>query len=931
MCFQAAVAQAPDKPNGPSTKVMTDTKRQPSADTPLLRQYHRIKAQHPDHILFFRCGDFYEMFHDDAKVAARVLGIALTSRGTDAQGHPIPLAGVPYHAVEPYLAKMIRAGYKVAICEQMENPKHAKGVVRREVVRVVTPGTVVEENLLDNKANNYLVGIFAQDGKFGLAALEFSTGDFSIAEFVDKAAGERVANEIGRLQPAEVVMPVEQRVMLEDLLGWRRDASELPLSEAAEKAEGIHEERPHVSGERRPAVATVEGPVSPSQARELLLRHFGVHDLAGFGVEGRDLGICAAAAILLYLRQTQNAQLSHITSLRLYEPGEYMILDVTTQRSLELVTNLSDATRRNTLLEVIDHTSTAMGGRLLRSWILEPLRVRSRITERLDAVQLLVESYTLRHRLTETLRGVADLERIVARAVCKTANPRDLVALRQSLELVPRLRASLEQFAPQGLLARVCEGLDPLPELVEQLRAIIDNPPATVREGGIIASGFDPKLDELRSIAHDSKSWIAAMRQAEIERTGIPNLKIGYNKVFGYYIEVTNSYLDRVPPSYIRKQTLVGAERFITPELKEKEEIILHAEERIQELEFEIFERLRESVCAQARAIQGTAASVATLDALLALAHAAVAGNYCRPELVPNDEEAVLRIVDGRHPVLEALDLGQPFVPNDALLDHRENQILLITGPNMAGKSTYIRQVALIALMAHIGSFVPARQATIPILDRIFTRVGAMDQIARGQSTFLVEMSETANILNNATNESLVILDEIGRGTSTYDGLSIAWAVIEFLHNTKGRQPLTLFATHYHELTELEEALPRVRNYNVAVLEEEDRVAFLYKIVRGATDRSYGIYAAQVAGLPRAAIRRAKELLRALEEGTEIRVQSGARRRSEKEAVQLTFFDLLEDPILQRLREIDVNKLTPLDALALLAELVEDAKRNRSA
>ncbi len=908
---------------------MKESSRQSTTDTPLLRQYHRIKAQHPDHILFFRCGDFYEMFHDDAKIAARVLGITLTSRGTDAQGQPVPLAGVPYHAVEPYLAKMIRAGYRVAICEQMEDPKYAKGVVRREVVRVVTPGTVVEENLLDNKANNYLAAVIADEKGFGLAALEFSTGDFSIAQFLGKAAGSRLANELARIEPAEVVLLREQREAIEMQLGWRRDAEELPIDKVSESDSLAAEERPHVSGEKRPCVAVVDGPLTYPHARDMLLRHFGVHDLSGFGAESCELGVRAAAAVLTYLRQTQSAQLSHLTALRVYEPGEYMTLDATTQRSLELVANLTDASRRNTLLEVLDHTATAMGGRLLRTWIVEPLRVRERIERRLQAVQELVETYTLRQRLTEALRGIADLERILARAVCKTANARDLLALRQSLEQVPKLQALLGDVRASEMLHELREQLDPLDALVSELRAIVDNPPATVREGGMIAEGFDSKLDELRAIARDSKSWIAAMRQAEIERTGIPNLKIGYNKVFGYYIEVTNSYLDSVPPTYIRKQTLVGGERFITPELKEKEEIILHAEERIQELEFEIFERLRQSVCGRAREIQSTAAALATLDALLSLAHAAVAGNYCRPAVVENGEDAVLHVLEGRHPVLEALDLGQPFVANDVLLDHRENQILLITGPNMAGKSTYIRQVALIALMAHIGSFVPARQATIPILDRIFTRVGAMDQIARGQSTFLVEMSETANILNNATNDSLVILDEIGRGTSTYDGLSIAWAVVEYLHNTKGRQPLTLFATHYHELTELENVLPRVKNYNVAVLEEEDRVAFLYKIVRGATDRSYGIYAAQVAGLPRAAIRRAKQILKDLEEGNDIRRRGARAMQGETQAIQLTFFDLLEDPIIQRLKALDVNKLTPLDALALLAELVEQARRER--
>ena len=914
---------------GTQEKPVTSSKTQMSADTPLLRQYHRIKSQHPDHILFFRCGDFYEMFHDDAKIAARVLGIALTSRGTDAQGRPVPLAGVPYHAVEPYLAKMIRAGFKVAICEQMENPKYAKGVVRREVVRVVTPGTVVEENLLDNKANNYLVSAACLDGQWGLAALEFSTGDFFITAFDGKHAGLRVANEILRLEPAELVVFSGQRAQVESLLGWKVDNTELPIREAA-SAES-EEVRPKLVGEKRPAVAEVDGPLSPAAARAVLLDHFKVHDLSGFGAEECLAGICAAAAVLEYLKQTQSTHLAHITGLRVYHPGEFMTLDATTQRSLELVTNLSDATRRNTLLEVLDHTATAMGGRLLRTWILKPLRSLDLITERLDAVEALSSDYVLRQRLTELLRKVSDIERILARAVCKTANARDLLALRESLEQIPEIRSLLsESQRKTRLIEKLVTELDPLAELVQSLRAIVDNPPTSVREGGIIADGYDEKLDELRAVARDSKSWIAAMRQAEIEKTGIPNLKIGYNKVFGYYIEVTNSYLDRVPADYIRKQTLTGAERFITPELKEKEEIILHAEERIQELEFEIFERLREDVCQHARQLQRTASAVAVVDALLSLAHAAVAGNYCRPEVIPHDEKAVLRIIDGRHPVLEALDLGQPFVPNDVLLDHVEQQILLITGPNMAGKSTYIRQVALIALMAHVGSFVPARQAVVPILDRVFTRVGAMDQIARGQSTFLVEMSETANILNNATNESLVILDEIGRGTSTYDGLSIAWAVVEYLHNAKGKQPFTLFATHYHELTALEDVLPRVKNYHVAVLEEADRVAFLYKIVRGATDRSYGIYAAQVAGLPKSVIRRAKELLESLEEGKDIRVQGAGKRVSRDEAVQLTFFDFLEDPIVQKLKAVDVNKLTPLEALALLAELAEQARRGRN-
>ncbi len=906
---------------------------QPSADTPLLRQYQRIKAQHPDHILFFRCGDFYEMFFEDAKVAARVLGIALTRRGTDANGEPVPLAGVPYHSVEPYLAKMIRAGYKVAICEQMENPRFAKGVVKREVVRVVTPGTVVEENLLENKANNYLVGLVLEGERWGLAALDFSTGEFSITQFEGPSASATCQAEIARLQPAEVVLLAEERAAIELALNWQASQAELGLG--AETGEPTREGAAEVATrtpEDRPAIAALEGSMPLARARELLVRHFGVHDLSGFGAEDCPAGVRAAALALEYVRETQRAQVAHLTQLRVYQPGEFMMLDATTQRSLELVANLTDASRRHTLLEVLDHTATAMGGRMLRAWLLKPLRSPERICERLDAVGVFVGRGVVRAQTLEALRAVHDLERILSRAVLKTANARDLVALRASLQQVPKLRALLREVLTEAtLLQRLYEEMDPLEDLVSELvAALVDNPPVSVREGGLVRDGFDPKLDELRAIAGDSKSWIAAMRQAEIERTGIPNLKIGYNKVFGYYIEVSNSHLDKVPPTYIRKQTLVNGERFITPELKEKEEIILHAEERIQELEFEIFERLREKVCQQARQIQRTAAAVATLDVLVALAQAAVSGDYCRPQITPHGPDAELRILDGRHPVLESLDLGQPFVPNDTVLDHRENQILLITGPNMAGKSTYIRQVALITLLAHVGSYVPAREARIPIVDRIFTRVGAMDQIARGQSTFLVEMSETANILNNATDESLVILDEIGRGTSTYDGLSIAWAVVEYLHNTKGRRPLTLFATHYHELTDLEGILPRVKNYNVAVVEEEDRVAFLYKIVRGATDRSYGIYAAQVAGLPRAAIRRAKEILQSLEEGSGVHVKpAGGRSRAGEETLQLTFFDVLEHPVVERLRTVDINRMTPIEALALLAQLVAEVKNSR--
>lgn len=952
--------------------------------TPLMRQYWEIKAQHPDHILFFRCGDFYEMFFDDAKVCAAALGITLTSRGTDADGAPVPLAGIPYHSVENYLARMIRAGHRVAICEQTENPKHAKGVVRREVVRVVTPGTVLEENLLSDKANNYLValvrhesvaqgtkGAGGNDSTIGMSALDFSTGEFCLMEFSGRDALAACSAEFARLAPSEVIVPQDQRnwFVQEGLLGAA--VLETMASQNCElRAQNL-------------SIAGIDPTHASSFAsRQALLRHFGVRDLHGFGAENHVAGTRAAGAILQYLTETQRTPLVHVNELSVYYPGSRMTLDATTQRSLELVANLTDATRRHTLLEVLDRTATAMGGRLLRNWIVQPLRRKDEINQRLDGVELFTKSASLRSRALESLKTIADLERIVSRASCKTANARDLLALRQSLEQVPRLRELLtaavsvsqsskhgedeqtngsndqngtrkgqaeepsNRTSVEGLPARASEPcsagsekaillhltrhLDPLDSLTGELgKAIVDQPPLSVREGGMIASGYDPNLDELRLLSSDSKTWIAALRQREADRTGISNLKVGFNRVFGYYLEVSHSQQGKVPEDWIRKQTLAGAERYITPELKQKEEVILHAEERSHELEFEIFERLREQVCGAAREIQKIARAVAQVDALQSLAQVAVAQAYVRPAIGEPEENCPagdIYIKDGRHPVLETLRLDPPFVPNDTLLSNETDQVLLITGPNMAGKSTYIRQVALITLMAHVGSFVPAREASICPVDRIFTRVGAMDQLAKGQSTFLVEMSETANILNNATDQSLVILDEIGRGTSTYDGLSIAWAVLEYLHNTRSRRPKTLFATHYHELAELEGVLPRVKNYNVAVHEEDGRVAFLYRIVRGHTDHSYGIYAAQVAGLPKSAVERAKRILADLEGGNAIHVHGGSDKdreplKIEERTVQLTLFDSPEHPVVGKLRKLDPESMTPLEALSKLAEL----------
>ena len=943
--------------------------------TPLLKQYQQIKGEHPDHVLFFRCGDFYEMFFDDARLCAEVLGITLTSRGTDTQGQPVPLSGVPYHSVDGYLARMIRAGYRVAMCEQTENPKTAKGVVRREVVRVVTPGTVLEESLLTDKANNYLVAIIAGDTaadaprSLGLAALDYSTGEFLVCEFHGTTGCADCITELIRLAPSEIVVSDDQRSHFQqsDIL----EALSLDFTPAG-------------AGDLRAQnmpLATVDPAASTLYAaRQALLDQFGTRDLRGFGIEESPLAIRAAGIILQYLHETQRHQLVHLNELRLHHPGEYMVLDGTTQRSLELVTNLTDATRRHTLFEVLDRTATAMGGRALRQWILQPLRDPIRINQRLDAVEVLTSNPSARQELGDQLKGIADMERIVSRCACGTANARDLLSLKNSLQRIAPIRKLIaaaamarhhhgsnhndqdnqdfhhsapldpdpvtadqptQEDTAGNQLSILARRLDDQPDLAARLHAAIaDQPPLSIREGGLINTGYHPELDELRSLTGDSKTWIAALRQREADRTGIPNLKIGFNRVFGYYLEVSNSHTAKVPPEWIRKQTLTNGERYVTPDLKEKEEVILNADERANELEYRLFEELRAAVCSAAREIQVTAQSVAQLDALYSLAVTAAARRYVRPQLgEPPPGESATRILirDGRHPVLETLRTDTPFVPNDTTLDNEAEQILIITGPNMAGKSTYIRQVALITLMAHIGSFVPAAEARICPVDRIFTRVGAMDQIAKGQSTFLVEMSETANILNNATDASLVILDEIGRGTSTYDGLSIAWSVVEYLHNTPGRRPKALFATHYHELAQLEGPLQRVRNYNVAVHEEEERVAFLYRILRGHTDHSYGIYAAQVAGLPRTAVQRARRILSDLEKGNAIHVQATSELgggkvkdvplRLEEKTVQLTFFDLEDHPVLQKLRQTEINTLTPLQALSLVAELKQDAKK----
>jgi len=974
----------------------------PGTLTPMVRQYNAIKAQYPHYILMFRMGDFFEMFNEDARIASEILGIALTKRPWG-DGRDMPLAGVPFHALDAYLAKFIRAGKKVAICDQTEDPRKAKGIVKREVVRIVTPGTILESDILDDKAHNFLASVSviaaktsspdkasspekapAQDKAtflspagasatasgvsttassaaeaWGLAVTDLSTGSFEITEFRGPKAASQIFSEMGRLQPAEILLP-----------------------ESLRKREGEW-----LDPALRPAITWLpNSDFEPSSARRRLLDQFQVQGLEGYGAEGLQAAIGAAGALVQYLRDTQLAALRNINHLNVYNPSNFLVLDFTTQRSLELVQSIHGGGRAGTLLEVLDHTLTAMGGRMLRGWVLQPLKEVAAIRDRLDAVEELYNSPSLRAGLSSRLRKVQDLERIISRIGLGVAGPRDLAALRQSLEQVEPLIRSLSQGgasadppanmmgrgpsyelhgasadppanmmgrgpsyelhgastdppangrdgAPDirsSLLRDLRRELDPHPVLLTLLqRAIADNPPNAVRDSGVIREGYNPELDELRSLATNTSDWMERMRREEIARTGIANLKISFNKVFGYYFEVSKGNLANVPADYIRKQTLVNAERFITPALKEKEEIILNAQEKIAEIEARLFEEIRAEAAAQTRTIQRLADTIARLDCLYGLSAAAIAGKYTRPEV---DDGETIHIRAGRHPVVEALQTDRPFVPNDVLLSNTKDQILLITGPNMAGKSTFIRQVALLTLMAQMGGFIPASAGSrIGVVDRIFTRVGAMDYLVRGQSTFLVEMSETANILNNTTDRSLVILDEIGRGTSTYDGLSIAWAVVEYLHATEGRRPKTLFATHYHELTDLENELARVRNFNVAVLEQGGEITFLYQIVKGSTDHSYGIYAGKVAGLPKPVIERAKTILHQLEFGHAPAAKGvpGDRKvkvESDDGMVQLTLFDGLDHPVLETLRALDVNALTPLQALQLLEELSKKAK-----
>jgi DNA mismatch repair protein MutS len=863
----------------------------------MMQQYVEAKKLCGDALLLFRMGDFYELFYEDAKRAAEAVGLTLTSR--DKSTNPIPMAGFPHHQLEGYMAKLIQGGYRVAICEQVEDPKLAKGLVRREVTRVVSPGTLTDDGLLDPRESNYLAGICRDSGRqksddpyVGLAWVELSTGQFLAARIRES----RLADEMTRIAPSECI-----------------------IAEGSDWADYNFPAR--TMRTRRPTWA-----FGRDGAYETIEKHFGTQTLEGFGFEDDDeVAVRAAGAVLEYLIETQKSSLAHIERVIPYRPGQTLEIDQSTRRSLELTRTLREGRREGSLLSVIDRTVTAMGARQLSDWLANPLTHVDAIEQRLDSVEELIGDEQRRTDLREALRGVYDLQRLLTRVTTGRASPRDLGFVSQTLERLPLLK-SLLSSSKSVLLQTMHDALDLCPDVQQQLQiALKDELPLVAREGGIIRPGFNPQLDELRELAVGGKQWIAQYQATQLAESGIPSLKVGYNKVFGYYIEVTNAHRDKIPSHFIRKQTLKNAERYITPELKEYEEKVLTADDQAKELEYELFVALRTVVEEAAGRLRTAAAVLAQVDVLTALADLARRHDYCRPIVV---DEPVLEIVEGRHPVLDIVEPQGSFVPNDTTCAPENATLLLITGPNMAGKSTYIRQVALITLMAQLGSFVPARAATIGVADRIYARVGASDELSRGQSTFMVEMTETARILNTATTRSLVILDEIGRGTSTYDGVSLAWAVVEHLHDHVGCR--TLFATHYHELTDLETSLARVVNLNVAVREWDDRVVFLHKIIQGAANKSYGIHVAQLAGVPASVNSRAKQILAELEAHHHHDPPPKPTPRPEParpvREFQLTLFGIEEHPILDEIRSFAIEETSPLDAFQAIKSWQEQLK-----
>ena len=876
--------------------------------TPMMQKYMETKEQYKDCILFYRLGDFYEMFFDDALVASKELEITLTGKSCGLEERA-PMCGIPYHAVEGYLSKLVSRGYKVAICEQVEDPKLAKGLVKREVIRVVTPGTNLNVQSLEAGKNNYLLSIAYTPDGIGISAADVTTGDYYVTEVEDL---KKLNDELMKYEPSEIICN-------EAFLVSGFDVNDL-------------KSRLHIS------VNALESHMFDDDGcRRILMKHFKVNTLIGLGVEEFPTGLLAAGALLQYLYDTQKTDLEHFTHIYPYLTSKYMLLDSSTRRNLELTETLREKQKRGSLLWVLDKTKTAMGARLLRNYIEQPLIEKDEMEKRLDAIQELNQDSISRDEIREYLNPIYDLERLLSKVTYKTANPRDLIAFRNSLQMLPPIKTVLSAFEKEELteIREQIDGLEDIYQLIDE--AIIDEPPLSIREGGMIKDQFDETIDRLRSAKHDGKQWLAQLEEEDRERTGIKNLKIKYNTVFGYYFEVTKSYKNLVPEDYIRKQTLANAERYTTPRLKELEDTILNAEDKLQTLEYDVFCRIRDTIAQELVRIQNTAKAIAKLDVYASLSLVSERNHYVRPKL---NEKGVIDIKDGRHPVVEQMITNDMFIANDTYLDNGSHCISVITGPNMAGKSTYMRQTALIVLMAQIGCFVPARTANIGIVDRIFTRVGASDDLASGQSTFMVEMNEVANILRNATSKSLLILDEIGRGTSTFDGLSIAWAVIEHISNRKLLGAKTLFATHYHELTELEGKMNNVNNYCIAVKECGDDIVFLRKIVKGGADKSYGIQVAKLAGVPDMVIDRAKEIVEQLSDNdiTE-KVQSIAidnkndgkvkkqPKYDEVDLAQMSLFDTVTDEdILKELMEIEVTTLTPLDALNTLYRLQNKLK-----
>ena len=866
--------------------------------SPMMQHYLATKEKYKDCILFYRLGDFYEMFFDDAINVSRELELTLTGKDCG-QEERAPMCGIPYHAAESYIVKLVQNGHKVAICEQLEDPKLAKGIVKRDVIRVVTPGTVTESNLLEEKRNNYIMSIFKKGIFFGIAICDVSTGDFYAAEIKEENNFERLLDEISRFSPSEII------------------ANEM-LYDCSEEISKIKE--------RFDVYISTEDESNFSEDTENIYMQYALSDDKGNIIKDLDKRLFAVSAInglIKYIEETQKTKLEHINKITIYTITKYMSLDINARRNLELTEKLRDKSKKGTLLWVLDKTATSMGGRLLRRWISDPLIDVAEINNRLDAVQELKDDIMLRGELTSSLKGVYDIERLAGKISYGNANARDLNSLKSSASKLPEIKKLIEN-SKSGMLKELYNELDSLEDIYSLIdKAIVEEPPISVTEGGVIKMGYDPEIDELKTAMTDGKTWLVQLEAREREETGIKGLKVGYNKVFGYYIEVTKSNLALVPDRYIRKQTLTGGERYITEELKELETKVLGAEEKVVNLEYQTFTKIREQIKSQIQRLQKSAMAVSKLDVLCSFAQVAEDLNYCMPQV---DNSGVIDIKDGRHPVIEKMLPSGAFVANDTYLDKDGNRLSIITGPNMAGKSTYMRQVALITLMAQIGSFVPAASAHIGVVDKIFTRVGASDDLSMGQSTFMVEMMEVANILKEATSNSLVVLDEIGRGTSTYDGLSIAWAVAEYIADKEKCGAKTLFATHYHELTQLEDTLEGVKNYSIAVKEKGEDIIFLRKIVNGGTDESYGVHVAKLAGVPKVVTQRANEILKKIERKNVLVNKNSEKENKKQVDGQLDMYNFKLAEIAHELDKVNINELTPIDALNTLVKIKEELK-----